>query len=101
VYAAFLHADWSLIGSPDRGRPLPEDKSFIGGQADLNAFSYKFTGCYPFDAVMDLLPAFSSGHPIPSVSPVNSRFPEADQPLRYFLHKLKQDFSIHPRSAAA
>ena len=43
-YAAFLHADFEIT---DRltliagGRYTEEDKSFIGGQADLNGFGYK------------------------------------------------------------
>ena len=47
-YAAFLHADFeitdrlSLIAG---GRYTEEDKSFIGGQADLNGFGYKISGC--------------------------------------------------------
>ena len=105
-YAAFLHADFEVT---DRltliagGRYTEEDKSFIGGQADLNGFSYKITGCYPFNAVFDPLPFGPPGSPPGTTTPNPDGlscqqalgFPEADQPLRYFpAEELKQDFSV-------
>ena len=97
-YAAFLHADFAvtekftvIVG----GRYTWEDKSFIGGQADLNGFAYKITGCNPPDAIRPFL------HLDPSIPPDSSTcqqalgFPEPDQPLRYFpADELKQDFNV-------
>ena len=47
-YAAFAHLDfnvtdaWTLTAG---GRYTEERKQFLGGQADLNGFTYKITGC--------------------------------------------------------
>ncbi len=47
-YAAFAHLDfnvtdaWTLTAG---GRYSEERKQFLGGQADLNGFSYKISGC--------------------------------------------------------
>ena len=64
-YAAFLHADFEVT---DRftliagGRYTEEDKSFIGGQADLNGFDYKISGCYPTRTLRP--PAFRPAIPV-------------------------------------
>ncbi len=85
--AAYFHTDYALT---DRftltvgGRYSKETKQFIGGQADLNGFSYKISGCNP--------PGDLAGNHIPGLPPdlaaLSCRaflgFPEADQPLRYF-----------------
>lgn len=95
-YAAFAHLDFAVT---DRfsvilgGRYTWEKKKFIGGQADLNGFTYKITGCYPYDD-----PAYL--HLDPSIPPFVTcqqalGFPEADQPLRYFpATQEKQDFNV-------
>jgi iron complex outermembrane receptor protein len=102
-YAAFLHADFAVT---DRftitlgGRYTWEDKTFIGGQADLNGFTYKISGCYPADD-----PAFL--HLDPSIPPFLTcqqilGFPEASQPLRYFpATQEKQDFSVFTPTVGA
>ncbi len=95
-YAAFLHADFAvterfsvIVG----GRYTWEDKSFIGGQADLNGFDYRISGCNPPDD-----PAFL--HLDPTIPPFITcqqalGFPVAGQPFRYFpAEELKQDFSV-------
>ena len=49
-YAAFLHMDFKVtdqFGITLGGRYTKEDKNFIGGQADLNGFTYKISGCNP------------------------------------------------------
>jgi len=95
-YAAFLHADFAVT---DRlsvilgGRYTWEDKSFIGGQADLNGFNYKISGCNPPED-----PAFL--HLDPNIPPFLTcqqilGFPVPGQPLRYFpADEQTQDFSV-------
>lgn len=94
-YATFLHADFEVT---DRltliagGRYTWEDKSFIGGQADLNGFTYKISGCVDPNAdASNFLPI------PPGVGTCREilGFPVADQPLRYFpADELKQDFNV-------
>ena len=51
-YAAFLHADYAVTDKFSvifGGRYTWEDKRFIGGQADLNGFDYRISGCNPPD----------------------------------------------------
>jgi iron complex outermembrane recepter protein len=95
-YAAFLHADFAVT---DRftvivgGRYTNDDKRFVGGQADLNGFTYKISGCYPPED-----PA--AAHFDPNIPPFITcqdalGFPEPGQPLRYFPSApLKQTFSV-------
>jgi iron complex outermembrane receptor protein len=93
-YAAFLHADFQIT---DRltliagGRYTWEDKKFIGGQADLNGFGYKASGCIDPDAL-----ATDFGIPVPGITCRELLgHPEADQPLRYFpADQLSQDFNV-------
>ncbi|HEX4599678.1 MAG TPA: TonB-dependent receptor [Burkholderiaceae bacterium] len=82
-YAGYLHADYKLT---DRwsftlgGRYSNERKLFTGGQADLNGFTYKISGCNP---PSDLASAHIPGAPpIPCQALLG--FPSAAQPLRYF-----------------
>ena len=93
-YAAFLHTDFEvtdkftvIVG----GRYTWEDKSFIGGQADLNGFTYKISGCLdPNAPATDFFPA-----PPGLTCRELLGFPEADQPLRYFpADEQKQDFNV-------
>ena len=95
-YAVFLHADYSITEKFSvivGGRYTWEDKSFTGGQADLNGFDYRITGCNPPDD-----PAFL--HLDPSIPPFLTcqqalGFPVPGQPFRYFpAEELKQDFSV-------
>jgi iron complex outermembrane receptor protein len=89
-YAGFVHVDFKFtdtFGATLGGRYTDEKKKFIGGQADLNGFAYKITGCNPPTAVFDPLP-FGPPGGIPNPAGVDCRtalgFPEASQPLRYF-----------------
>jgi len=84
-YAGFLHVDYmftDLFGITVGGRYSNEKKKFIGGQADLNGFTYKISGCTPPDD-----PAFLHLDPTipPSVTCQQALgFPVPGQPLRYF-----------------
>jgi iron complex outermembrane receptor protein len=84
-YAAFAHLDfnvtdaWTLTAG---GRYSLERKQFLGGQADLNGFSYKISGCLDPNA-----PAHNYIPPVPSPGPTCQQllgFPVAGDPLRYF-----------------
>jgi iron complex outermembrane recepter protein len=83
-YAAYTHLDfkitdvWSLTAG---GRFSEERKQFLGGQADLDGFSYKASGC--------LDPAANArtflGPTAPNITCLQlNGFPDAAQPLRYF-----------------
>jgi iron complex outermembrane receptor protein len=86
-YAAYLHMDFHVT---DRftatlgGRYSYDDKRFIGGQADLNAFSYKLFGC-PAEERPAVFPVFGG---VPNVDGITCQefigFPVPGQPLRYF-----------------
>ena len=60
-YAAFAHLDfnvtdqWTLTAG---GRYSEERKQFLGGQADLDGFSYKISGCADPSAVWSSQPGF-------------------------------------------
>jgi iron complex outermembrane receptor protein len=86
-YAGFLHLDYKFtdhFAMTIGGRYSDEKKKFIGGQADLNGFSYKASGCTP--------PTDPAGAHIPNLPPFLAvlpcqaflGFPSAAQPLRYF-----------------
>ena len=83
-YAAYAHLDfnvtdaWTLTAG---GRYSDERKQFLGGQSDLNGFTYKISGCLDPNAS-----AHSYIPPIP-VGPTCQQalgFPVPGQPLRYF-----------------
>jgi iron complex outermembrane recepter protein len=87
-YAAYTHLDfkltdqWTLTAG---GRYSEERKRFLGGQSDLNGFSYKISGCLdPNGQPHNYIPAV----PAPPVGPPTCQallgFPVAGQPLRYF-----------------
>jgi iron complex outermembrane recepter protein len=83
-YAAFAHLDfnvtdqWTLTAG---GRYSEERKQFLGGQADLNGFNYKASGCLDPNANAQTYLG-------PNVPPISCQtllgFPVAGQPLRYF-----------------
>jgi iron complex outermembrane receptor protein len=84
-YAAFLHADFQVtdrFGITLGGRYTKEDKSFIGGQADLNGFTYKISGCIdpegPANQYLD--PNIPDGVTCQQAL----GFPVPGQPFRYF-----------------
>jgi Outer membrane receptor proteins, mostly Fe transport len=84
-YAIFTHMEYALT---DRwaftlgARYSRDDKEFEGGQSDLDAFSYKITGCYPPDGPANVLldpsipPGVTCQQALGFVTP--------GEPLRYF-----------------
>jgi iron complex outermembrane recepter protein len=59
-YAAFVHADYKVtdkLGFTLGGRMSEDQKSFTGGQQDLNGFVYKASTCYPYNAPASLIGA--------------------------------------------
>jgi iron complex outermembrane receptor protein len=95
-YATYFHTDYELT---DRftltlgGRYSRETKDFIGGQADLNGFTYKISGCNPPSDPANL-------HLDPSIPPgvtcqMALGFPSSAEPLRYFPPGTNtQDFNV-------
>ena len=84
-YAGFLHVDFNLtdrFGITLGGRYSEEKKKFIGGQADLNGFTYKISGCIDPEADANL---FLDPNIPPGVTcQMALGFPVLGQPLRYF-----------------
>ena len=83
-YGAFIHADYKLgnWGFTAGGRFTDVKKEFIGGQADLNGFTYKISGCYPSTD-----PANAHLSPLipPGVTCQQALgFPDPSNPYRYF-----------------
>ena len=83
-YAAFAHLDfnvtdaWTLTAG---GRYSLERKQFLGGQADLDGFSYKISGCLdPNAQAHNYIPAI----PVGPTCQQALGFPVAGDPLRYF-----------------
>jgi iron complex outermembrane recepter protein len=88
-YAGYFHLDYKLtdnLGFTAGGRYSDERKKFLGGQADLDGFSYKITGCLDPSApnskftntpFYGLAPGFLTCQQVLG-------FPSATQPLRYF-----------------
>jgi iron complex outermembrane receptor protein len=93
-YAGFLHVDFDFtdkFGVTVGGRYSEETKKFIGGQADLNGFDYKISGCNPpsDDANLHLDPNIPPG----VTCQMALGYPEASQPFRYFpTDQLEQKF---------
>ena len=83
-YAGYLHLDYKLTdawGLTAGVRYSHEKKQFLGGQGDLNGFTYKISGC--------LDPAApASTYLGPNAPPINCQqllgFPDPTNPLRYF-----------------
>ena len=85
-YAGYIHLDYKLTdswGLTAGARYSDEQKKFLGGQADLNGFSYKISGCLDPNANANTFLGFGA---VPNG--VTCRmvlgFPDANQPLRYF-----------------
>jgi iron complex outermembrane recepter protein len=82
-YAGYMHLDYKLTdawGLTAGVRYSHEHKKFLGGQADLNGFTYKISGCLDPNA-----PAINYGIPVPGITCQQALgFPSAAQPLRYF-----------------
>ena len=85
-YAIYTHLDYQVtdkIGFTFGARYSIEEKHFQGGQADLNGFSYKISGCLDPVADANTFAAFA-GVPAGVSCQALLGFPEASNPLRYF-----------------
>jgi iron complex outermembrane recepter protein len=85
-YAGYFHVDYKLTddwGVTLGGRYSDERKQFNGGQADLDGFSYKISGCLTPGANANTFPGFA-GVPNGVTCQAVLGFPSASQPLRYF-----------------
>ena len=85
-YAGYLHADYKLTnawGLTAGVRYSHEKKQFLGGQGDLNGFSYKISGC--LDPSADANTFFGFGA-VPNGVTCQQvlGFPDPNNPLRYF-----------------
>jgi len=83
-YAAFVHADYNITdhwGFTLGARYSKEDKKFEGGQADLDGYNYKSSGCYNPVTGPDMAcwANFAAG-----LTPPLAPFPDATNPYRYF-----------------
>ena len=96
-YAAFAHLDYNFndaFGVTLGARFSKEKKQFQGGQADLNGFSYKISGCYDPAALTTAFgittygpnTAGPVGTPVPAGTNCQAYngFPDPNNPLRYF-----------------
>jgi iron complex outermembrane receptor protein len=84
-YAAFFHTDYKitdLFTVTLGARYSKDEKKFIGGQADLDGFTYKISGCNPpsDEARLHLDPSIPPGVTCQQAL----GFPVPGQPLRYF-----------------
>ncbi|MEP7242828.1 MAG: TonB-dependent receptor [Gammaproteobacteria bacterium] len=95
-YAGFVHGDYKVtdrFGVTLGARYSKETKKFIGGQADLNGFTYKISGCNPPSDPANL--HFDPNIPAAVTCQNALGFPVAGQPLRYFpADQQKQDFNV-------
>ncbi len=87
-YAGYLHLDYKLTdkwGLTAGVRYSHEKKEFLGGQGDLNGFSYKISGCVdPYaNANLYLDPSIPNGVTCQQAL----GFPDPNNPLRYFPDK--------------
>ncbi|MGB6452217.1 MAG: TonB-dependent receptor [Steroidobacteraceae bacterium] len=79
--AAFVHVDYQAtdkLGFTAGGRYTDIWSTFNGGQADLNGFAYKITGCYPSTASASLI-----GAPASLTCQQALGFPDPAEPNRY------------------
>jgi iron complex outermembrane receptor protein len=85
-YAGYFHLDYKITdnwGVTAGGRYSDEKKQFLGGQADLNGFTYKISGCLDPNANANTFPGFGGVPPGVTCQNVLG-FPAPGQPLRYF-----------------
>jgi iron complex outermembrane receptor protein len=85
-YAGYLHADYKLTdawGLTAGVRYSHEKKQFLGGQGDLNGFSYKISGCLDPSADANTFFGFG-GVPNGVTCQQLLGFPDPNNPLRYF-----------------
>jgi iron complex outermembrane receptor protein len=104
-YAAYTHLDFKVTdqwGLTFGGRYSKEKKSFLGGQGDLDGFSYKISGCADPTAAWETQPGFvasiAPGAPTPPPGLTCQQvlgFPDPNNPLRYFPNKVDhQDWNV-------
>ena len=86
-YAAYMHLDYKVLDDLTftfGARYSLERKGFEGGQADLNGFSYKISGCLdPAVSYQTFFPAIP-GVPAAVTCQQLLQFPDPTNPLRYF-----------------
>ena len=85
-YAAFAHFDYNIndsFGLTFGGRYSKEKKQFQGGQADLDGFTYKISGCLDPAANANTFAGFGA---VPNGVTCQQvlGFPDPNNPLRYF-----------------
>jgi iron complex outermembrane receptor protein len=85
-YAVYTHLDYHITDDwvlTFGARYSIEEKDFEGGQADLNGFSYKISGCLDPIADANTFPGFG---PVPAGITCQQLlgFPDPNLPLRYF-----------------
>jgi len=94
-YAGYAHLDFKLTddwGLTAGGRYSDEKKHFIGGQGDLNGFSYKVLGCLDPSAPAANFPQYvaffnathAPGSTVSGTCQQQLGFPDPNNPLRYF-----------------
>jgi iron complex outermembrane receptor protein len=88
-YAGYLHLDYRMTdawGLTAGVRYSHEKKQFLGGQGDLNGFSYKISGCV--DPAADAGTYFIPGGGVLGITCQQALgFPDPNNPLRYFPNK--------------
>ncbi len=85
-YAAYAHLDFKLTdawGLTAGGRYSMERKQFMGGQGDLDGFSYKISGCLDPAANANTFAGFGAVPAGVTCQQVLG-FPDPNNPLRYF-----------------
>jgi iron complex outermembrane receptor protein len=91
-YAGYAHLDFKLTdnwGVTAGGRYSDEQKHFIGGQGDLDGFSYKLLGCLDPSASVTQFPqymafAIATHGATTGTCQQALGFPDPSNPLRYF-----------------
>jgi iron complex outermembrane receptor protein len=91
-YAGYAHLDFKVTdnwGLTAGGRYSDEQKHFIGGQGDLDGFSYKLLGCLDPSAPAASFPqyvafAHATGGSTTGTCQQALGFPDPNNPLRYF-----------------
>jgi iron complex outermembrane receptor protein len=83
AYAAFFHVDYAIsdaFGVTVGARYSWDDKKFEGGQADLDGYNYKSSGCHPPTGPDMACWAAFAALPFINLAP----FPDPTNPYRYF-----------------
>lgn len=103
-YAGYMHLDFKVtdsLGLTAGGRYSRERKTFLGGQADLNGFTYKISGCLDPTANANTFPGFGAVPAGVTCQQVLG-FPVAGQPLRYFPNTTDhQDWNVFDPTVGA